>query len=126
MPTFVYVNVASFNEARIVRVIKSTTTTWLAAYYWEKLKESNHFEDLGVDERIILKVILKKQRMEERGLDSSVLKRFTPRISYMVYLYSPTRKGNRIMIVFFTHTAHSVMDPCGALVNTILTEESLP
>jgi hypothetical protein len=30
-------------------------------FWWGNLKEENHFEDLDVDERIILKFILKKR-----------------------------------------------------------------
>jgi len=37
--------------------------------WWEKLKESNHLEELGIDRRIILKLILNK--MGWRGMDSS-------------------------------------------------------
>ena len=29
-------------------------------FWWGNLKERNHLEDLGVDERIIIKIIFKK------------------------------------------------------------------
>ena len=41
-----------------------------AGLWWGKLKESDHFDDLGFDGRIILKCIL--HIMAGRGLDTSV------------------------------------------------------
>jgi hypothetical protein len=40
-------------------------------YWYRNPKESNQFEEQGVDKRIILKLGLKKQAVEGRGLDSS-------------------------------------------------------
>jgi len=39
-------------------------------FWWGKLKESDHLDDLGLDGRIILKCILRI--MAGRGLDTSV------------------------------------------------------
>jgi len=40
-----------------------------AGFWLENLKETYHLEELGVEDRTILKQILKKQKKERTGLD---------------------------------------------------------
>jgi hypothetical protein len=40
-------------------------------FYWGHLKETDHVEELGTDERILLQRILKKSWMEGCGLGST-------------------------------------------------------
>jgi len=38
-------------------------------FWWGNLRERDHFEELGIPQRIILEWIFKKSRLGGRGLD---------------------------------------------------------
>jgi len=57
-------------------------TEMFAGFCLENLKETYHLEELGVEDRTILKQILKKQKKERSGLKSSDLRKGSCRLGF--------------------------------------------
>jgi hypothetical protein len=69
--------------ATLIRMMKSRRMRWswnvarmrregmLVVFWWESQKERDHYEDLGVDGRMMLTVTLSRERMGWYGLDLS-------------------------------------------------------